>query len=82
MFSKKHIQRVSVFLFLILGIIGESLAQPGPPGGGPGGPPCWPPSTCDPAIPLNNELILLLTAGIGLGLYMLVKSKRTLKLQN
>ncbi len=64
--------------FFVLGVA-NAFCQPGPPGGGggPGGgnPPCWPPSVCDPEIPINGELWLLLIAGLSLGYYFFMKEK-------
>jgi len=68
---------IIVISFIALGAT-ESICQPGPPGGGGGpgggGPPCWPPSTCE--TPINNELIFLLVAGLGLRVYFFKKEKK------
>ena len=57
------------FLFIQAGVMAQ--APPPPPnggGGGDAGPSCWPPSpTCDPAapVPINEGLLLLVIAGLG-----------------
>jgi hypothetical protein len=81
----KKIKYLIIFVLLILvGGNNEVFAQPGNPGGGggipggfpggggvfPGGggrPGCWPPSTCE--TPINNELIILLIAGLVFAFY-------------
>ena len=45
-------------------------SQPPPPNGG--GPSCWPPSpACNPgaAVPINNELIILVVLALSLGIW-------------
>jgi hypothetical protein len=74
----KYILLLSLLFFTEMGQV--LLAQPGPPGGppgGPGGPGCWPPSTCE--VPINNELVFLLIAGILLAIYYYKKSESNLK---
>ena len=54
----------------------NSYSQPPPPNGG--GPSCWPPSpACSPgsAIPLNNELIILVVAALFIGIHYQCKLK-------
>ena len=72
-------KKISLYIFLVfislLCINIDVNAQPGPPGGGgPGGPPCWPPSTCE--TPINNDLIFLLIAGLGLAIYFIRNNKK------
>ncbi len=66
----KFIILIITFTFLE---IGDLCSQPGPPGGGGGGtPPCWPPSNCTP---INNELWIMVLAGLIVGIYFLRKNK-------
>jgi hypothetical protein len=68
----KIIKHLIITISFFLLEITIAFCQPGPPGGGgPGDPPCWPPSTCE--TPINNELIFLLVAGLGLGIYFVKK---------
>ncbi len=73
----KTIANIFFTLTTILLVVSDVCAQPGPPGGGMGGPPCWPPSSCDPAIPLNNGLIFLLIAGLALTYFFFKKRFQT-----
>lgn len=52
-----------------------SQPPPPPPGGGPGTPCCWPPP-CICAIPLNSGIILLIGAGVCIGIMGLYKAKK------
>jgi len=72
--TRKPIAKTILFILMTIGVFENVLAQAGPPGGGTGGPPCWPPSSCDPAIPINNGLILLLIVGFVFALYFIKKS--------
>jgi hypothetical protein len=57
--------RIIITIFLMyLSILCNAQGPGGPPGPPSGNPPCWPPSSCDPSIPINNELILLIIAGL------------------
>lgn len=65
-------KKYSIIFIFFLFIQADAMAQAPPPppngGGGSGGPSCWPPSpTCDPAapVPINEGLLLLLIAGLG-----------------
>ena len=70
----KTFRNLIITLFFIALSATDTFCQPGPPGGGgPGGPPCWPPSTCDPEIPINGELWILLIAALTLSYYFLKK---------
>jgi hypothetical protein len=73
--TRKTIAKTILFIFITIGMFKNILAQAGPPGGGTGDPPCWPPSSCDPAIPINNGLFLLLIVGFILAFYFIKKNK-------
>ena len=70
MLVKKSKYIISIVVLLLVGDYGNLFGQPSPPSGppnGPAGPTCWPPVNCD--VPINNELIILLIAGIGFTIY-------------
>lgn len=77
----KLISKISLLVLLFILSINDAFTQPGPPGGGMGGPPCWPPSTCDPAIPINNGLIFLIVMGLLFGVMKIYKTSQIKNIQ-
>jgi hypothetical protein len=70
--TRKPITKTILFIFITIGMFKNVLA--GAPSGPSGGdPPCWPASDCDPNIPINNGLFLLLIVGFVLALYFIKK---------
>jgi hypothetical protein len=74
MLTKNTLVSVALFLVATIGLFENIFAQPGPPGGAMGGPPCWPPSTCE--TPINNELVILIVAGLALTFLFIKKQSR------